>query len=679
MSGDDPFENVLVHLHVMRRRGDTASALCPAHEDRQASLSISRGDDVDVVLHCHAGCTPEAVCTALGVSLGELTGREPHLVCEYEYRTAEGVLAYVVERWSPKTFRPRLIDGTYGRPRAADELLYNLPRVTWAKSNGAPVYVVEGERDVETCAEHDVVATTAMSGASQAWLPQFSEALAGADVVIVADADQPGRARARRLVDELQPYARTVRAVVPRYGKDITDHLLAGYSLDLLNPLAAETGLVRYGFGNIASQPIDWAWKGWLPAGMFTIVEGDPGDGKSTLTADLAARWSTGMPMPDGTPNPFGKPVKVGMMSSEDDPGRIIKPRLIGAGANPNNVIYIEGVPDGAQYVRHLDLELDVDALHDAIVADRLSVVLLDPLMAYLGNTRTNLDNEVRRVLGPLRIIAEETGCAIIAVRHLRKSGGKAVYAGGGSIAFTGFSRVVLVVGRNPHDAEQRVLAQTKNNLAAIQTSLAYRIVEDTTGFISAPRLIWEGESELMAVDLLDSFAPTSEVRAEVTETVVKLLQAEELSYDVIKRRVLNAGVECSEKTLRSVLKTVARRSAHGFGSEFHVTYKLRSSEGGNVEPTHGDNTEDDEALSSFGTSATSGADAKAVAKPVDGDDEPALADGKALNVGSDQSAQEKLDLAIECTKCGTTDELIYFEDPGEWRCRHHTPLTYGG
>lgn len=679
------FENVLQHLRVKQRRGDRAQALCPAHDDHQASLSISVGDEHPVVVTCHAGCTAEAVVKAVGLTMADLMGTgQPHCVARYPYTDAVGNTLYWVERWVPKTFRPRLVDGTYARPATADEVLYNLPGIRWAITNDDTVYLVEGEKDVEVMREFGYVATTAMSGASQPWLSQFSEQLAGARVVIIADSDRPGRVRARRLYDELEPVTSDCRMTAVRYGKDIADHLLGGYSIDLLDPLpSSEAALVVYTLRHVISSPMTWAWEGWIPDSMLTLVEGDPGDGKSVLTVDLAARWTTGMPMPDGTPNPFGIPVPVGMVSAEDDPGKVIRPRFLAAGGNPDKLAYIAGVPMGGRYLRSVDLELDVEPIREAIEAHGLRVIVFDPLMAFLGSTKTAIDNEVRKVLTPLRYLAEETHCAIICVRHLRKAGGKAVHAGGGSIAFTGAARSVLLVGRNPHDEEQRILAITKSNVAKSPTSLAYRVEDDPLRHV--PVLAWEGESELRAVDLLDAgLVFSSEVRGEVAAELVRLLGIEDLPYDTIRKRVLANGVECGEKMLRSVLKTLAMQVRSGQGTNaYKVVYRLKSAFEANIAP---------ESMAVDGNPQVDG-ESKSLVSPGDevndSVDFPEPGETSDLHLPFTPESQvddtplpstaKDSDLAIVCSVCGATSDLLYWEDVSAWRCRHHNPLTYGG
>lgn len=689
---DDALSAVLDHLVVRSRRGDRAECLCPAHDDRNASLSVAKGTEQPVVLHCHAGCRPEDIVAKIGLSLADLTGQgQPHVVATYAYTTATGEAAYFVERWVPKSFKVVRADGVRLRPAPADELLYNLPEVAKAVANGETVYLVEGEKDVEVARQFGYVATTAMSGAGQAWLPQFTEALAGAHLVIIGDNDKRGRIRARRLYAELEPVTRSSRMAMARIGKDFADHLLAGYNIDLLDPLpATEDALVIYSLNHVASLPMTWAWPGWIPDAMLTLIEGDPGDGKSVLTVDLAARWTTGMPMPDGTVNTFGAPIRVGMVSAEDDPKRVIRPRFIAAGGNLANLIYVAGMPMGDRYLRSVDLELDVDAIRVAIETQKLRVLFLDPLMAFMGSAKTAIDNEVRKILTPLKYLAEETDCAIIAVRHLRKAGGKAVHAGGGSIAFTGQARSVLLVGRNPHDEEQRILAVTKSNVAAPPTSLAYRLASDPT--MNVPYVVWEGESELRAVDLLDAgLFSSTEVRGEVAAELVRLLSIEDLPFDTIRKRVLSNGVECGEKTLRTMLKTVAEQVRTGQGTQsYKVVYRLKSNYS-HVAPPQVDGSEyplapqglvpstQSEQESMVGEPSTAKEidlpfTPKIGAEPDTGDDTDSEVNGTPL-----PSTAIESDEVVACSICGVTEAILYWDTIPAWRCRHHNPLTYRG
>jgi 5S rRNA maturation endonuclease (ribonuclease M5) len=209
-------------------------APCPAHEDRNPSLSI-REIDGKVLLHCHAGCSQRDVIEALkGRGLWESTSRKfgekmGRIVTEYNYTDAAGNLLYQVVRFEPKDFRPRYPDGRGGwiwkkHPR---QVLYRLPEVL----ESAICFVVEGEKDVESLRERGFVATTNAGGAKSPWLQQFTEALAGREVNIIPDNDQPGWERVKVIARALLGHAARIRVLdLPRETKDISDWFAAGHS-----------------------------------------------------------------------------------------------------------------------------------------------------------------------------------------------------------------------------------------------------------------------------------------------------------------------------------------------------------------------------------------------------------------------------------------------------------------
>jgi len=177
-----------------RRSGSTWTAKCPAHDDRNPSLSI-REVDGKVLLHCHAGCTQRDVINALkagGLWQPEST-ENPRIVATYDYANEHGNLLYQVVRYVPKGFKQRRPDGCGGWiwKKGQRQVLYHLPEVLEA----AIIFVVEGERDVETLRSRGFVATTNAGGAKAKWLPGFTEALHGREVILIPDNDPPGKAR----------------------------------------------------------------------------------------------------------------------------------------------------------------------------------------------------------------------------------------------------------------------------------------------------------------------------------------------------------------------------------------------------------------------------------------------------------------------------------------------------
>ena len=204
-------------------------ARCPAHRDRTPSLSISERDG-RILVHCHAGCSQEAVIQAL--KCRGLWDSEDHrtrlIVTTYAYTDDKAGLLYEVVRYEPKDFRPRYPDGRGGwiwkkHPR---QVLYHLPEVL-----AAPMVVVaEGERDADTLRSHGCVATTNAGGANAPWLPQYTDALRGREVVLIPDRDQPGRARVKNIARALLGHAAKILMVELEDGKDATDWFNRGHS-----------------------------------------------------------------------------------------------------------------------------------------------------------------------------------------------------------------------------------------------------------------------------------------------------------------------------------------------------------------------------------------------------------------------------------------------------------------
>ncbi len=267
---------------------------------------------------------------------------------------------------------------------------------------------------------------------------------------------------------------------------------------------AEPTGAVVTVINSIASRPVEWLWRDRIPAGMLTILDGDPGLGKSMLTLDLAARVSTGRAMPgeSGTRRRRG----VVILSAEDDPARTIRPRLEAASADLSQIAIVS--------IRSLDGTLreptiaadDLRAVEQAIRQVDAALLIVDPLMAYLPDAvNANRDHDVRRALSALSDLAERTGAAIVVVRHLRKSAGDGnpLYRGGGSIGIIGAARAGLLVARDPDDesGQRRILAVTKQNLAPEPPALAFTL--EVGSGAEHPRLVWQGTTDHRAADLL--------------------------------------------------------------------------------------------------------------------------------------------------------------------------------
>ncbi len=265
-AGGRPLERVVAALERAGcRRGGPSSWTCPSHQDHNPSLSVRAADDGAVLVCCHAGCQTEDVVFDLGLQMADLfsgrddpdggedwTPRGP-AVASYRYTDEDGRLLYCVCRTADKQFpswRPDPTSKTGKRWALTDKtgkwlvrrVLYRLPKVLEAAAAGSTVWVVEGEKDVHALEHAGVVATTNQGGASGPWLDAYTEALAGAQVVVVGDRDGPdpkhprnsykGQRRARHVARKLRSRAASVRTVMAAQGKDAADHLAAGLGTD---------------------------------------------------------------------------------------------------------------------------------------------------------------------------------------------------------------------------------------------------------------------------------------------------------------------------------------------------------------------------------------------------------------------------------------------------------------
>jgi hypothetical protein len=261
-----------------------------------------------------------------------------------------------------------------------------------------------------------------------------------------------------------------------------------------------DRSLVR--LSEVTPEPLRWLWPGYVPAGKLTVLDGDPGLGKSTLLCELAARISRGDPLPGGE---LGSPCNVLLCSAEDDLLDTIRPRIDAAGGDPQRILSFLAVPDGTTISRPLALPTDLLLLEAMVRYAAAALVILDPLVAYLRQGgRGNANQNLRHTLTALKETAARTGCAIVVVRHLNKSGStNPLYRGVGGIGIIGAARAALLLTADPDDPDRRVLAVTKGNLSTPAPSLAFRL-EDQSGS-GVARVVWEGESPWSATQLLQA------------------------------------------------------------------------------------------------------------------------------------------------------------------------------
>lgn len=318
---------------------------------------------------------------------------------------------------------------------------------------------------------------------------------------------------------------------------------------------------------DVEPETVRWLWADRIPLGKLTILDGDPGLGKSTLSLDLAARLSTGQPMPDGARPDVDGPRGTVLMSAEDGIGDTIRPRLDAADANVDRVAALRMVWDEAAEDARLPTVHDLREIRQAVREVDAALLIVDPLVAYLGsNVNSYRDQDVRSALAGLSDLADTMGVAVLAIRHLRKSGGSnPKHVGGGSIGLIAAARAGLLVAEDPDDPEERrVLAATKMNLAPEPDSLSYRM-KAAAGTV---RIAWEGESDHTASDLLDRPSKEERTAREEAEHVLR----EQLSDGAVPVKDLQALADrlgISWRTFRRAKKKVgAEQNSTGFGDD---------------------------------------------------------------------------------------------------------------
>lgn len=320
-------------------------ARCPAHDDRSPSLSVGDRDDrTGVVVRCHAGCDVQAVVDALDLRLADLfdVPREqvtaPVTLAErahYSYVNEVGELLFEVVRLPGKQFRQRRPDGRGGwewKLGDTRRVLYRLPEVVEAVTAGRRVHLVEGEKDVDRLWRTGVAATCNSGGAGK-WRAEYAQHLTGAEVVVIADRDEPGRAHAEQVRANLSGTAASVIVVESTCGKDVSAHLDAGLSLDGLAPAVAAVTPPTQGEGEARFVPMDWhelfkrdrtAEVEWLcepllEAGRVTAVYGKAKAGKSLLVLDVTAGLASGRSVLGQRPRPRTAVLYIDLENSEDD------------------------------------------------------------------------------------------------------------------------------------------------------------------------------------------------------------------------------------------------------------------------------------------------------------------------------------------------------------------------
>jgi hypothetical protein len=432
-------ELVLPRLDKVRPAAGGYTARCPAHADTNPSLSVSAGKDHPVVLHCQAGCAAEDVLAALGLAWGDLLAPKETPKGEwtpagpatavYDYTDEQGNLLFQVLRTAGKQFRQRVPDvnsesGWTWRLGDVRRVLYRLPAVLKAVADGHMIYICEGEKDVHTLVGHGLEATCNPGGAGK-WRAEYAEHFCDAVVTIVADRDDPGQAHARRVWDCLEPVAACVSIVEALEGKDATDHVNAGHTLDKLvvtrtndrPSVAPDLAPDLWQFLATPDDEYDWIVPHLLERGDRLMLTGFEGLGKSMLVRQFAVAIAAGL-------HPFGlqgiDPRRVLLIDCENSERQSRRQFRRLADAVTRQGFRIE---QGWLRLIHKPAGLDLTHpddeawLIERVTAHRPDVLFIGPFYR-LHNANLNEELPARRTVAALDRARTLAGCALVIEAH---------------------------------------------------------------------------------------------------------------------------------------------------------------------------------------------------------------------------------------------------------------------
>ena len=299
-----------------------------------------------------------------------------------------------------------------------------------------------------------------------------------------------------------------------------------------------KTELKMIRMSEIEAQEIKWLWYPFIPYGKLTIVQGDPGDGKTTMILNLAAQLSKGKCFEDGSA--VEAPMKIIYQTAEDGLADTVKPRLEKAGADCEQILVID---ESDKSLSMID-----ERIEEALKTSGAKMLILDPIQAYLGGGMDmNRANEAREMTKKLGMLADKYGCAIILIGHMNKAAGnKAAYRGMGSIDFFAVARSVLLVGRVVGEPDIRAVVQIKNNLAEFGHPKAFRLSDD--GFD------WIGDYEITVDEVLGGIAPKANKLEQAKRLLMELAETNNmmLSGEILE---LAADEDISKRTMETAKK----------------------------------------------------------------------------------------------------------------------------
>ena len=399
--------------------------------------------------------------------------------------------------------------------------------------------------------QHNYLSLGGVSG--KALRQFFSERPDVERVFLCLDADKAGEDACKRLA-ALLPDTVSVTRIQPSM-KDWNEVLVHRAEIPnrnyfkrivLKEPSKPETvKIIR--MSDVELTPVEWLWKPYLPFGKLSVLQGNPGEGKTYFAMHLAAACTNGKLLPNMERM---EPFNVIYQTAEDGLGDTVKPRLIEAGADLDRVLVIDD--------SEVQLTLSDERIEKAIIENNARLVIIDPIQAYLGaDVDMNRANEVRPIFMRLGQVAQRTGCAILLIGHLNKAAGmQSLQRGLGSIDIAAAVRSVMFIGKLKHDPTMRILTHEKSSLAPPGASLAFSL-GDESGFR------WVGEYDITTDEMLSGIEPQRETKTQQAKDLIctllaggKQVLSEDIDKAALERGIPGRTVRDAKRELGDALKS---------------------------------------------------------------------------------------------------------------------------
>ena len=561
------FEEFCSRLQGVEGKGKQRTALCPAHGDKHQSLSVSEGEDGKILVKCHYGCSTQDIVSAMGLTMQDLfpePGKRPEkkpkreFVAEYHYTDIDGNFLFKKTRWWLPLERRKDFSwshkegGRWVSKRGGPQVLYNLPATKLDS-----LYIVEGEKDVETLKAHNLPAVSGADGAGKGkWLPQYTEALKGKEVAIIQDNDKNGKAFALETAQALTGKAKSVKLLdLSRVWPDIPEKGDVSDMLEAMGPVEGMRALLKltretpefmpdvFGRAEYTQQPpekrlesisaaelqkmplppVQFIINGLLPVGLGLLVS-PPKYGKSWMVLDMGLSVTTGAHFLGRSTNPGG----CLYLALEDSLNRL-KDRM-------EKVLKGAAAPAGFEYaVKCLDLSHGLLEQLDSYLQEKpdTRLIIIDTLQKIRGaGGRENAYNADYREMGLLKAFADRHKICILLVHHLRKMADDSDPFNriSGTAAIFGAADVAMVLSR-----EKREDTQTKLSYQGRDIEGGDQILEfDKEAFR------WKvlGDESWLA----EERARTAYQNNPIVQTIKKLLEQHPEGWSGTSSELLDAG-----------------------------------------------------------------------------------------------------------------------------------------